>query len=366
MATEIKVPALGESITSGILAAWHVKDGDFVKKDQVIYELETDKITSEGLAEASGAIALKVDEGDEVEIGQIIAEIDETAEAPASAAAPESEPAPAPEAPAEAPTEAPEKSETATATDSPPPAPSSSPSKSVSTEGRTTRKRMSPLRQKIAERLVSAQQEAAMLTTFNEVDLTSIKALRAKYQDSFVEKYGLKLGFMSFFVKAVVRALQDSPAINAMIDGDELVQNHYYDIGIAVSTDKGLMVPVLRGCEQLSLAEIEGEIANYAKKARDGKMTLPDLQGGVFTITNGGVFGSMLSTPILNPPQSAILGMHTIQDRPVAIDGEVVIRPMMYLALSYDHRIVDGKEAVTFLVNVKQQLESPLRLLLEV
>ena len=205
-----------------------------------------------------------------------------------------------------------------------------------------------------------------MLTTFNEVDLTVIKALRSKYQESFVKKHGIKLGFMSFFVKAVVRALEEVPAINAMLDGDEIVQNHFFDIGIAVSTKKGLLVPVVRDCDQLGLAGIESEIINYAGKARDGKIALDDIQGGVFTITNGGIFGSMLSTPILNPPQSAILGMHAIQDRPVAINGEVVIRPMMYLALSYDHRIVDGKEAVTFLIKVKQLLEDPSCLLLEI
>lgn len=205
-----------------------------------------------------------------------------------------------------------------------------------------------------------------MLTTFNEVDLTTIKALRSKYQESFVKKHGIKLGFMSFFVKAVVRALEDVPAVNAMLDGDEIIQNHFFDIGIAVSTKKGLIVPVVRDCDQLGLAGIESAIINYAGKARDGKIALDDIQGGVFTITNGGIFGSMLSTPILNPPQSAILGMHAIQDRPVAIDGEVLIRPMMYLALSYDHRIVDGKEAVTFLIKVKQLLEDPSCLLLEI
>ena len=246
------------------------------------------------------------------------------------------------------------------------PAPSADTPAPTPASSRSSRKRMTPLRRKIAERLVSAQQEAAMLTTFNEVDLTAIKALRAKYQDRFVKKHGIKLGFMSFFVKAVVRALEEVPAINAMIDGDELVQNHYYDIGIAVSTEKGLIVPVIRDCENLSLAGVEQSIVDYAGKAREGKISLEDLQGGVFTITNGGIFGSMLSTPILNAPQSAILGMHAIQDRPVAINGEVVVRPMMYLALSYDHRIVDGKEAVTFLVKVKEALEDPTRLLIEV
>ncbi len=368
MATEIKVPTLGESITSGIIAAWHVKEGDYVEKDQVIYELETDKITSEGLAEAAGVISLKVEEGDEVEIGQTVAEIDETASAPIKEAAPaESEPAPKeeaqePEAGKVEPEKFSPKQETATVAKPATPAKS----KTVTdNSGRTTRKRLSPLRKKIAERLVNAQQETAMLTTFNEVDLSAIKALRAKHQESFTEVHGVKLGFMSFFVKAAVRALQQVPAINAMIDGEEIVENHYYDIGIAVSTDKGLIVPVVRDCESLSLANIEKEIRNYAEKARAGKIAFEDIQGGVFTITNGGVFGSLLSTPILNSPQSAILGMHTIQDRPIAVDGQVVIRPMMYLALSYDHRIIDGKEAVTFLIKMKEILENPLHLLLE-
>lgn len=397
MATEIKVPALGESITSGIIAAWNVKDGDYVQRDQAIYELETDKITSEGLAEVAGSITLKAAEGDEVEIGQTIAEIDESAAAPESVAPAEVPDEVKPDATSSdivspavrriaaeqeidpknvegtgkagrvtksdmlAALESQAKSPEAPAVSSPTSATTSEPKPE-----RSTRKRMSPLRRKIAERLVAAQQETAMLTTFNEVDLTVIKALRSKYQESFVKKHGIKLGFMSFFVKAVVRALEEVPAINAMLDGDEIVQNHFFDIGIAVSTKKGLLVPVVRDCDQLGLAGIESEIINYAGKARDGKIALDDIQGGVFTITNGGIFGSMLSTPILNPPQSAILGMHAIQDRPVAINGEVVIRPMMYLALSYDHRIVDGKEAVTFLIKVKQLLEDPSCLLLEI
>jgi 2-oxoglutarate dehydrogenase E2 component (dihydrolipoamide succinyltransferase) len=225
---------------------------------------------------------------------------------------------------------------------------------------------MSPLRARIAQRLVAAQSEAAMLTTFNEVDMSAVMALRSKYQDDFVKKNGLKLGFMSFFTKAVVHALKEVPAVNAQIDGDTIIENHYYDVGVAVSTERGLMVPVIRNCDQLGMADIEKAIADAAKRARDGKITLPDLEGGVFTITNGGIFGSMLSTPILNPPQSAILGLHAINERPVAVNGQVVIRPMMYLALSYDHRIIDGKEAVTFLVKVKQAIEDPTRLLLAV
>ncbi len=372
MSTEIKIPTLGESITSGIIAAWHVKEGDFVKKDQVIYELETDKITSEGLAEVSGVISLIAEEGDEVDIGQTVAKIDESTPAPEKEGAP-ADPEPAlvvddleqtPEA--KTPVQVYEKprSQPETVAKPKPAAPTKSQPASENS-GRTTRTRLSPLRKKIAERLVNAQQETAMLTTFNEVDLSAIKTLRAKHQESFTGVHGVKLGIMSFFVKAAVRALQQTPAINAMTDGDEIVENHYYDIGIAVSTEKGLIVPVLRDCESLSLAKIEKEIRNYAEKARAGKIALEDIQGGVFTITNGGVFGSLLSTPILNFPQSAILGMHTIQDRPVAVDGQVVIRPMMYLALSYDHRIIDGKEAVTFLIKMKEILENPLHLLLE-
>ena len=225
---------------------------------------------------------------------------------------------------------------------------------------------MSPLRAKIAQRLVAAQHEAAMLTTFNEVDMSAVMALRAKYQDDFVKKHGLKLCFMSFFAKAAVHALREVPGVNAQLDGDSIVQNHFFDIGVAVSTDKGLMVPVIRGCDGLGLAGIEQAIAGAAKRARDGKITLNDLEGGVFTITNGGIFGSMLSTPILNAPQSAILGLHAINERPIALHGQVVIRPMMYLALSYDHRLVDGREAVTFLVRVKENLEDPQRLLLDI
>jgi 2-oxoglutarate dehydrogenase E2 component (dihydrolipoamide succinyltransferase) len=223
---------------------------------------------------------------------------------------------------------------------------------------------MTKLRQTIASRLVSAQHEAAMLTTFNEVDMSAVMDLRKKYQDDFVKKHGVKLGFMSFFTKAVVHALREVPAVNARIDGDTIVQNHYYDVSMAVSTEKGLMVPVIRHCDTLGMADIEKAIGEAAKKARDGKITLADLEGGVFTITNGGIFGSMLSTPILNAPQSAILGLHAINERPVAVNGQVVIRPMMYLALSYDHRLVDGKEAVTFLVKVKQAIEDPARLLI--
>ena len=268
------------------------------------------------------------------------------AETPAPAAVEAPKPAPAPEPkPAPAP-----KSEPATVVASKP-------------EGRITRKKMTPLRRKIAEQLVSAQQSAAILTTFNECDMSNVMAMRSKLQDSFVKSHGVKLGFMSFFVKAVVEALKAVPQINVRVEGDEIVQQHYYDIGVAVGTEKGLIVPVLRDTDQKSFAEIEKDILGYAAKAKEGKISLPDLTGGVFTISNGGVYGSLLSTPIINPPQSAILGMHSIQQRPVAVDGQVVIRPMMYLALSYDHRVVDGKEAVTFLIRIKDCIENPARML---
>jgi 2-oxoglutarate dehydrogenase E2 component (dihydrolipoamide succinyltransferase) len=419
---EVKIPPMGESITSGVLSRWHIKDGDTVKKDQPLFELETDKITSEGTAEAAGTIALKVAAGAEVKIGEVVASIDSGGGAPAPAAsAPAAAPAPAaaaaapvatgPAAGAQSPAVRRLAAETgidpatvagtgkggrvtkgdllspgsppaavpnpvppaAPVASSPPPevpatpmaAPSAPPAPAPAGE-RQTRRKMSPLRQRIAQRLVAAQHEAAMLTTFNEVDMSAVMALRAKYQDDFVKKNGVKLGFMSFFTKAVVYALKEVPSVNAQIDGDTLIENNFYDLGMAVSTEKGLMVPVIRNCDSLSMAQIEKTIADAAKRARDGKITLADLEGGVFTITNGGVFGSMLSTPIINPPQSAILGLHAINDRPMAVGGQVVIRPMMYLALSYDHRLVDGRQAVTFLVKVKQAIEDPTRLLLGV
>jgi 2-oxoglutarate dehydrogenase E2 component (dihydrolipoamide succinyltransferase) len=384
---DVKVPAMGESISSGILAKWHVAEGDSVKKDQPLFELETDKITSEGTAESAGRITLKVAAGAEVAIGQVVATIDTEAagqepaaspparEVPAPAAPVPAAPAPAAAAPAKAPAApkpeaaqpkaGPEarKAEPAPAKPAPaaPPAPRPAP-----TGERQTRRKLSPLRQRIAQRLVAAQHEAAMLTTFNEADMSAIMGLRARYQEDFVKKNGVKLGFMSFFVKAVVAALKQVPALNAQIDGDSVVENHYYDIGVAVSTEKGLLVPVIRDCDTLTMAGIEQAIGAAAQKAREGKIALADLEGGVFTITNGGIFGSMLSTPIINPPQSAILGLHAITERPIAVAGQVVVRPMMYLAVSYDHRLVDGREAVTFLVKVKQAIEDPLRLMLNV
>jgi len=398
---DVKIPALGESITSGILSKWHVKDGETVTRGQAIFELETDKITSEGQAEASGRIALKAAVGAEVGIGQVVAVIDETATAPAATPAATSS---APAAQLETPnskvetlspaerrvaveTKIDPASVTGTGkggrvtkgdllavavtapTPSVPSAPIASapvavaPASKVDDGTRSTRSKMSPLRKRIAERLVAAQHNAAILTTFNEVDMSAIMNLRKKYQEDFTARHGVKLGFMSFFVKAAVQALQAVPALNAQIEGDELVQNHYYDIGVAVGTDRGLMVPVLRDCDKLSFAEVEKGIGALSKRAREGKIKIEDLQGGVFTISNGGIYGSMLSTPILNPPQSGILGLHNIKERAVVENGQIVARPMMYLALSYDHRVVDGKEAVTFLVNLKDAIEDPARLL---
>ena len=434
MSTEVKIPALGESISSGVLSSWKVAEGTYVEIDQPIYELETDKITQEGLAEVAGVISFLAKEGDEVEIGATIANIDESAAQPTSSNPEQKEdaeteveqeaPEPGPEVittPTEE-TKAVVKEEKGEIVDSPKddiplspavrkilaeskldpasisgtgkdgritkadvlnaqkaspvapqqvqsepkPIPSSVSSDSVSSnpDSRSTRRPLSPIRRKIASRLVEAQQTAAILSTFNEVDLTEIMALRKRHQDSFVKQNGVKLGFMSFFVKGVVHALRAVPQINSRMEGNELVENHYFDIGVAVGTEKGLVVPVLRDCDQLGFAEIEQSIVDYAKKARSGGITLQDMQGGCFTITNGGIYGSLLSTPIINPPQSGILGMHSIQERPVAINGEVVIRPMMYTALSYDHRVVDGKQAVTFLVKLKEAMEDPARLAL--
>lgn len=404
MIIEVKIPPLGESILSGVLAKWHVKTGDTVKKDQPLFELETDKITSEGVAESAGVITLKVATGAEVKIGELVATLDTASGGTTSVSSP-AVTAPGGKTSVSSPAAAASPAvrrlaadtgidpdsvagtgkagrvtkgdmlaaavtpkEIAAAIASAPAAavPDSAPVVTAQPAGKRSRAKMSKLRQTIAKRLVSAQHEAAMLTTFNEVDMSAVMALRAKYQDDFVKKNGVKLGFMSFFTKAVVHALKEVPAINAQLDGDEVVQNHYYDISMAVSTEKGLVVPVVRDCDQLDMAGIEKAIGEVAKKARDNKLGLPDFEGGCFTITNGGVFGSMLSTPIINAPQSAILGLHAINERPMAVNGQVVIRPMMYLALSYDHRLVDGKEAVTFLLKIKQAIEDPTRLLLSV
>ncbi|MEX1119348.1 MAG: dihydrolipoyllysine-residue succinyltransferase [Terrimicrobiaceae bacterium] len=362
MSIEVKVPAVGESISTGILSVWHKKDGETVAAGDVLFTLETDKVSTEVNAPETGVLRTEVAEGEEVKIGQSVARIESLAPGatppipatPTASAEPppaaKADPAPTPKAQAPAPPQPP-KSEPAV-------------KPATSAEGRFTRKKLSPLRRKIATQLVSAQHNAAILTTFNECDMSAVMQLRKAIQDEFGKKHGVKLGFMSFFIKAVVDALKAVPSINSRMDGEELVLNHFYDIGVAVGTDRGLMVPVVRDADQLSFAGVEGALAGYAAKAREGKISIEDLQGGVFSISNGGVYGSLLSTPILNPPQSGILGMHKIQERPMAVDGKVVIRPMMYLALSYDHRVVDGKEAVTFLVRVKDCIENPARLLL--
>jgi len=375
MSVEVKVPAVGESITSGILSVWHKKDGDSVASGDVLFTLETDKVSTEVTAPEAGVLKTHAAEGEEVKIEQVVATIEVGAAAPAPQAAAPEKSAPAavskPEAKAEpkpAVDPAPAKSAPAPApapkTEAPKPEVSAKPKITGPDDPRVTRKKLTPLRRKIASQLVMAQHTAAILTTFNECDMSGVMALRKAMQDEFSKKHGVKLGFMSFFLKAVVDALKMVPAINSRMDGDELVQNNFFDVGVAVGTERGLMVPVLRDCDQMSFADIEKALGGFAVKAREGKISLEDLQGGGFTISNGGVYGSLLSTPILNPPQSGILGMHKIQERPVADKGQVVIRPMMYLALSYDHRVIDGKEAVTFLVRVKDCIENPARLLL--
>lgn len=408
----MKVPSPGEPISEVEIASWLVSDGDYVEKDQAIAEVDSDKATLELPAEQSGIITLKAEEGEVVKVGQVVCLIDTSAERPAGSAAPVAE-TKAPEAVPAKETSAPAAAPVAEKAAAPNPGPVNesyakgtpspaaakalaengvSPAKINGTgkDGRITkqdvlaamaagipadatqgwggtrdqnREKMSMLRRKIAERLVSVKNETAMLTTFNEVDMKPIMDLRAKYKDQFSKFHDVNLGFMSFFTKAVTEALNLFPAVNAQIDGNEMVFHNYADIGIAVSSPKGLMVPVVRNAEQMSLAEIEREIKRLAVKARDGKITPEDMTGGTFTITNGGVFGSMMSTPIINPPQSAILGMHNIIERPVAIDGKVEIRPMMYVALSYDHRIIDGKESVGFLVKVKEMIENPERII---
>jgi len=368
MNVEVKVPTVGESITSGILSAWHKKDGDAVNAGDVLFTLETDKVSTEVNAPESGILRTQAAEGDEVKIDQVVAVIEPGAGAPAAKAAEPAKPEPAAKAPEPEPTKAPAQPPPPSATPPAPPkkeeAPAAKPKIAAPDDPRTTRKKLTPLRRKIAAQLVMAQHTAAILTTFNECDMSGVMTLRKEMQEEFTKKHGVKLGFMSFFIKSVVDALKAVPSINSRMDGDDLVQNNYYDIGVAVGTERGLIVPVLRNCDQKSFGDIESDLVGYAVKAREGKIGLDDLQGGIFTISNGGVYGSLLSTPILNPPQSGILGMHKIQERPVAEKGQVVIRPMMYLALSYDHRVVDGKEAVTFLIRVKDCVENPARLLL--
>jgi 2-oxoglutarate dehydrogenase E2 component (dihydrolipoamide succinyltransferase) len=399
---EMKVPSPGESISEVEIAQWLVADGDYVEKDQAIAEVDSDKATLELPAEESGVITLKAAEGDVVKVGQVVCLIDTSAAKPAGTPVPAKveEPVKVEEKAAPAPVPSPDPVKPASYAAGTPSvaaakimAENNIPAAKVQAtgkDGRITkqdvvaamsagfstddvkawggsreqhREKMSMLRRKIAERLVSVKNETAMLTTFNEVDMKPIMDIRAKYKDAFAKHHEVNLGFMSFFTKAVTEALNLFPAVNAQIDGNEMVFHDYADIGIAVSSPKGLMVPVVRNAEQMSLAEIEREIKRLAIKARDGKITPEDMSGGTFTITNGGVFGSMLSTPIINPPQSAILGMHNVVERPVAINGKVEIRPIMYVALSYDHRIIDGKESVGFLVKVKEMLENPERML---
>ncbi len=413
MAIEIKAPSFPESVADGTISKWHKQPGEAVKRDELLVDIETDKVVLEVLAEADGVLASIVKgEGDTVLSNELIATLDAGGTA---SAVPAAAPAPAAAAPAAAPAAAAPaagdedaigapaarklaeengialssikgtgkdgrvtKEDVVAAIEAKKSAPAAAPAAKpaapaaaapVFAAGDRTEKRvpMTRLRAKVAERLVEAQSTMAMLTTFNEVDMTEVMALRSKYKDLFEKSHnGVRLGFMSFFVKAATEALKRFPAVNASIDGSDIVYHGYADVGVAVSSDRGLVVPVLRNAEQMSLAEIEGGIATFGKKARDGKLSIDEMTGGTFTITNGGTFGSMMSTPIVNPPQAAILGMHNIVQRPMAINGQVVIRPMMYLALSYDHRLIDGKEAVTFLVTIKNLLEDPARLLLDI
>ncbi len=417
MITEVKVPSVGESVTSGVVSAWHKKSGEFVNEGEPLFALETDKVSTDIVAQKSGVLETKVPEGQEVKIGQVVATIDDSKQqgekkgekakdkqpqkkqaAPekmvASVAAgadhggPESPTPPAVLSPAvrrivEEERLEPEKirgtgeggrltkGDVLAAAEQDGKAESvakavsvagTQPSSPTGAQARFTRKKMSPLRRKIAQQLVMAQHTAAILTTFNECDMSAVQELRRNKQEEFTRKHGVKLGLMSFFVKAAVEALKAVPVVNGRIDGDDFIQNNFYDIGVAVGTERGLVVPVVRDADKKSFADLERDIADYAARARDGKLKLEELQGGTFTITNGGVYGSLFATPILNPPQSGILGMHKIMPRPVAMDGKVEVRPMMYLALSYDHRAIDGKEAVTFLIKVKECIDNPKNL----
>ncbi|TNJ44279.1 2-oxoglutarate dehydrogenase complex dihydrolipoyllysine-residue succinyltransferase [Tamlana fucoidanivorans] len=393
MILEMKVPSPGESITEVEIATWLVEDGDYVEKDQAIAEVDSDKATLELPAEVSGTITLKAEEGDAVAVGAVVCLIDTSAAKPEGGDAPKKEKKE--EMPKVEAAKASTSEEKTYATGSASPAAKkilaekgmeASAVKGTGKDGRvtkedavkavpsmgtptggsrgTSRSKMSMLRRKVAERLVEAKNTTAMLTTFNEVDMSPIFALRSEYKETFKDKHGVGLGFMSFFTLAVVRALKMYPAVNSMIDGKEMLSYDFCDISIAVSGPKGLMVPVIRNAENLSFRGVESEVKRLALRARDGQITVDEMTGGTFTITNGGVFGSMLSTPIINPPQSGILGMHNIVERPVAVDGKVEIRPIMYVALSYDHRIIDGKESVGFLVAVKEALENPVEILM--
>jgi len=405
MALEIKIPSPGESIAEVELASWFVEDGALVSKNQEIGEIESEKATLPLIALESGQLKILVQAGETVEVGVVVASIDTSVEVPEAAAESASDP------PAETTAETPDKTPVKAPVKAPNESVSGSgaaikatpvarrmmeqeglsvddilnglrkinasdvrqvlqnqssvktPDRSVAPSREEERKKVSQLRKKISERLVAVKNETAMLTTFNEADMSAIMAIRKKYQEQFVEKHGIKLGFMSFFTKAITLALQQFPAVNSFLDGEEVVSPKYCDIGIAVQTDKGLMVPVIRNAEHMGLAQLEHQIADLAARARKARLSIEEMSGGTFTISNGGIYGSMLSTPILNPPQSGILGMHNIQERPVAIQGKVEIRPMMYLALSYDHRVIDGKDSVSFLLTVKELLEEPVRLI---
>jgi len=420
MIIEVKVPSVGESVTSGVVSAWHKKSGEFVNEGEPLFALETDKVSTDIVAEKSGVLETKVTEGQEVKIGEIIAVIDDSKQQ----AEDRKEEKPKKQSEEKRETESGLKEKTASVSagadrggpESPTPAtvlppavrriveeeklepekirgtgeggrltkgdvlaaaeqrgkaesvakavslPGTQPPSPTAAQARFTRKKMSPLRRKIAQQLVMAQHTAAILTTFNECDMSAVQQLRRNKQEEFTKKHGVKLGLMSFFVKSSVEALKAVPVVNGRIDGDDFIQNNFYDIGVAVGTERGLVVPVVRDADKKSFADLERDIADYATKAHDGKLKLEELQGGTFTITNGGVYGSLFATPILNPPQSGILGMHKIMPRPVAVDGKVEVRPMMYLALSYDHRAIDGKEAVTFLIKVKECIEDPKNL----
>jgi 2-oxoglutarate dehydrogenase E2 component (dihydrolipoamide succinyltransferase) len=428
MAIEVKIPAVGESITSGVVSVWHKKSGDFVNAGDALFTLETDKVSTEIVAEQDGVLETKVPEGQEVKIGEVVATIDDSKVPPEEKKEERPEKEKESEEKKKKPEEkkkgAEEKETVAASADrggpaSPTPnttlspavrrvveeeqiesekisatgkggrltkgdllaavkerkpveeavgsrtATPSSTAAQPSVDGRFTRKRMSPLRRKIAAQLVMAQQTAAILTTFNECDMSAVQELRAKTQEKFTKKNNVKLGLMSFFIKACVEGLKAVPVVNGRIEGDDFIQNNFYDIGVAVGTERGLVVPIVRDADKKSFADLERDIADFASRAREGKLKIEDLQGGTFTITNGGVYGSLFATPILNPPQSGILGMHKIMPRPVAVDGKVEVRPMMYLALSYDHRAIDGKEAVTFLIKVKECIEDPKKLPLD-